>query len=600
MFMLLLNTCVAAVVFRSATIQRMGVSRSTPRMAELAFGAPANSVWNDEIRQSWSRAYSSYAGGTTNYEITDVEGVIPATLRGTVFRNGPGNFERGGRRFKHVLDGDGLICRIAIDGSSGRASFASKFVLTPSYVAEEQADDVLFRNTFGTQPDSPLSNVFNLKLKNPANTNVQMWGGKLLALWEAALPVRLDPHTLDYMSKETFDGALPDGWATVTSGAEAIDRGLGLGVAFTAHPREDRKRGRMVGWSWAASVGREELAATLYEMDTISGKILATTPVKLPAAVAPHDFAITDNYYIFVLNGMELNLAPYILGLTGPVGALLTTGQGVRLYIVPRPGGAADGRKPVTVSTADPYFCIHHANAFEELPVAAGAAPLIRLYTAAWPSVGRGPFLGDWGGEVPLYDDGKIAPTMLLQSTIRLFPDGASVERSIVAGKACIDHPHVDPRFEGDARCRYLYMSYCNDLDSEGQPGASVSGSPPIGYARWDRQTDETIMWRAPPNTFCEEVVVIPRPRGGNGGSSSGASASSASGVGSTSDAIPSSDEADVWIAAMMFDATRGQSCLAILDGDRIEDGPVCQLWLQHHVPHGLHGCFTEQVFGLD
>jgi len=152
--MLLLNTCVAAVVFRSATIQRMGVSRSTPRMAELAFGAPANSVWNDEIRQSWSRAYSSYAGGTTNYEITDVEGVIPATLRGTVFRNGPGNFERGGRRFKHVLDGDGLICRIAIDGSTGRASFASKFVLTPSYVAEEQADDVLFRNTFGTQPDS--------------------------------------------------------------------------------------------------------------------------------------------------------------------------------------------------------------------------------------------------------------------------------------------------------------------------------------------------------------------------------------------------------------------------------------------------------------
>ncbi|KOO36613.1 retinal pigment epithelial membrane protein, partial [Chrysochromulina tobinii] len=459
---------------KAATIQRMGVSRSTPRMAELAFGAPANSVWNDEIRQSWSRAYSSYAGGTTNYEITDVEGVIPATLRGTVFRNGPGNFERGGRRFKHVLDGDGLICRIAIDGSTGRASFASKFVLTPSYVAEEQADD--------------------------------MWGGKLLALWEAALPVRLDPHTLDYMSKETFDGALPDGWATVTSGAEAIDRGLGLGVAFTAHPREDRKRGRMVGWSWAASVGREELAATLYEMDTISGKILATTPVKLPAAVAPHDFAITDNYYIFVLNGMELNLAPYILGLTGPVGALLTTGQGVRLYIVPRPGGAADGRKPVAVSTADPYFCIHHANAFEELPVAAGAAPLIRLYTAAWPSVGRGPFLGDWGGEVPLYDDGKIAPTMLLQSTIRLFPDGASVERSIVAGKACIDHPHVDPRFEGDARCRYLYMSYCNDLDSEGQPGASVSGSPPIGYARWDRHTDETIVWRAPPNTFCEEV----------------------------------------------------------------------------------------------
>ena len=44
--------------------------------------------------------------------------------------------------------------------------------------------------------------------------------------------------------------------------------------------------------------------------------------------------------------------------------------------------------------------------------------------------------------------------------------------------QACIDHPHVDPRYEGDARVRYVYMSYCND---EG-----VSGSPPMGWMRWD------------------------------------------------------------------------------------------------------------------
>ena len=36
------------------------------------------------------------------------------------------------------------------------------------------------------------------------------------------------------------------------------------------------------------------------------------------------------------------------------------------------------------------------------------------------------------------------------------------VERIYVADGACIDHPHVDPRFDGDARCRYIYMSYCN------------------------------------------------------------------------------------------------------------------------------------------
>merc|ERR1712087_389782 len=95
------------------------------------------------------------------------------------------------------------------------------------------------------------------------------------------------------------------------------------------------------------------------------------------------------------------------------------------------------------------------------------------------------------------------------------------------------------------------------------------------GWARWDRETNETRVWRAPPSTFCEEVVVIPRPCADS----------------------PSSDEADVWIAAMMFDADARRSCLAILDGNRIELGPVCKLWLKDYVPHGLHGCFTPEVF---
>ena len=53
-------------------------------------------------------------------------------------------------------------------------------------------------------------------------------------------------------------------------------------------------------------------------------------------------------------------------------------------------------------------------------------------------------------------------------------------------------HPQVDPRFEGDARVRYVYMSYCND--------DGVSGSPPIGWMRWDRTTGEERKWVAPPS----------------------------------------------------------------------------------------------------
>jgi len=110
---------------------------------------PAADKWNAEVLEQWERAWLT--GREGDYEI-DVEGTIPRSLRGALFRNGPGNFERGGTRFQHVLDGDGLLCRFSIDGERGRAHFRARFVRTPEFEAERKADAVLFRNTFGTQP----------------------------------------------------------------------------------------------------------------------------------------------------------------------------------------------------------------------------------------------------------------------------------------------------------------------------------------------------------------------------------------------------------------------------------------------------------------
>src|SRR3954468_5943968 len=40
-----------------------------------------------------------------------VEGRLPAGLEGSLYRNGPGLFERGGRRKPHLLAADGLVQR---------------------------------------------------------------------------------------------------------------------------------------------------------------------------------------------------------------------------------------------------------------------------------------------------------------------------------------------------------------------------------------------------------------------------------------------------------------------------------------------------------
>ena len=53
---------------------------------------------------------------------------------------------------------------------------------------------MLFRNAFGTQrPGGPLRNAFDMRLKNPANTNAVLWGGRLLALWEVGTVFPLPP-----------------------------------------------------------------------------------------------------------------------------------------------------------------------------------------------------------------------------------------------------------------------------------------------------------------------------------------------------------------------------------------------------------------------
>ena len=38
-----------------------------------------------------------------------IEGRLPAGLRGVYFRNGPGLMARGGERYQHWFDGDGLV-----------------------------------------------------------------------------------------------------------------------------------------------------------------------------------------------------------------------------------------------------------------------------------------------------------------------------------------------------------------------------------------------------------------------------------------------------------------------------------------------------------
>jgi len=51
------------------------------------------------------------------------------------------------------------------------------------------------------------------------------------------------------------------------------------------------------------------------------------------------------------------------------------------------------------------------------------------------------------------------------------------------------------------------------------------------------------------------------------------------------------------WIVTVVFDAASQRSQVVILEAADLTAGPVARIPLRHHIPYGLHGSFTPQVW---
>src|SRR5437016_11280554 len=81
------------------------------------------------------------------YHVTNISGRIPEWLRGSYYINGPARFERSGWRYRHWLDGDGMVC--ALDFAADGVQFTNRFVRTRKLCDEEATGAPVYR-TFGT------------------------------------------------------------------------------------------------------------------------------------------------------------------------------------------------------------------------------------------------------------------------------------------------------------------------------------------------------------------------------------------------------------------------------------------------------------------
>ncbi|MGB3768696.1 MAG: carotenoid oxygenase family protein, partial [Phormidesmis sp.] len=325
--------------------------------------------------------------------------------------------------------------------------------------------------------------------------------------------------------------------------------------AMTAHPHVDELRNRLVSWTWGMQANASKPNTLLIELCEYDNRwtLVSQRSYQMPgAAVNPHDFAFTQNYYVFFENALRFDVAPFLLGIKSPADCLKLMAKPTKVHLIPRPDGEKSNEPPLVLETSQ-WFSIHQACAYER------EDGCVVVYSSGWPAT-EGGFLTSWSGYAPDFD--AIAPTFLWQTIVD--PTQRTASHHIAPGMedCCISHPHTNPNRES-LPVRYLYMPYCNRIGES---------SPPVGYLKLDTYTQEKTIWMGHAQCFAEEPVFVPNPE------------------------VEAEDSG--WLLGLMYDHQQARSCLAVLDAADIAAGPICRLWFTHHLAHGLHGSWVSEYFG--
>src|SRR5256885_6209070 len=121
----------------------------------------------------------------------EVTGTLPADLDGVLYRVGPARHDVYGERYQHWFDGDGMVHALRLGG--GQASYRNRFVATKKKAEEDAAGARMYAG-FGPPPAGRgLTRMRRAAVRaSTGNTNVVFHHGRLLALWEAGRPWRMD------------------------------------------------------------------------------------------------------------------------------------------------------------------------------------------------------------------------------------------------------------------------------------------------------------------------------------------------------------------------------------------------------------------------
>lgn len=432
-------------------------------------------------------------GREHGFEPLEIEGTLPPTLRGTLYRNGPGLFGQFGRRYTHPFEADGAITAVRIAG--GQASGGARVHRTSGLARERAAGKLLY----GLAAPWPrrFRNAIRNDQKNTANTNVMAWQGRLFALMEAAKPTEIDPATLATLGE--------------------TDLGV-IAAHFSAHPHH--VPARRATYNFGLEYGRVT-KLHVYELPD-AGPARHLHAIELGGPPMLHDFIATDTHLVFFISPVRIDIARMLLQV-GSFDKLFRwkPEHGTEIVCVP-----IDRPADTVRFTVDAFYQWHFANAFTR----GGELVIDYVRYADFQSFYD---IGAIGAGVPRRE---VLEGTLHRATIDL---AAKRLRSEQVSDARCEFPTVAPAEAGREHARtFVALGELEAIGAIDARGGVVSHAVPA---------DERIT---------EPLHV------------------------------------DGYLLALAHG--RDRAYVAVYDAERIPDGPVAKIHLDHHVPITFHGTFSR------
>lgn len=269
------------------------------------------------------------------FEPLRVEGRLPESLLGTLYRNGPAVHDGGTER--HWFDGNGAVTAIRLDGHS--ASGSVRLLHAPS--ADEDArregnPHGGFSRRAGWQRRLGALFLGAPLIRNVSNINVLPWQNRLFAVYETTAPLEIDPHTLETLGETDLNGVVKGAW--------------------NAHPR--RVPARRTTYQFGVRMGPKVYLDVYALPDTGPAAHLVSIP--LPGTMEVHDFFATENYLVFVLPPLWSSPLGTVLDGSFVKSLRWRPESGCEVIVVPidRPG---EQRRLST----EAFFFWHGVNAYE-------------------------------------------------------------------------------------------------------------------------------------------------------------------------------------------------------------------------------------------